>query len=372
MGHETKARILIVDDEPHICEILSRWLTADGYHCATAFDGRGALRLLEAREFQLVISDIIMPRMSGVDLLHAIVAQYPATAVLMVTAVDDRKTATLCLEIGASGYIIKPFERNEILINVSSALERRDVALLSQEYDRNMQEHLRRHNRELECHEEIVLRMIAAVGQRYGETHGHLTRVGLYATVLAEAAGVGMTLRELEDIGRAAAMHDVGMIGIPDRVLLKPERLTKEEFSEIMKHTELGRRMLQGSDSPVLRMAREIALCHHERWDGTGYPHGLAGEAIPQSARIVAIADAYDSLVHPRLYRPAVPEAKALSLMANERGKQFDPRLLDRFFEIIPEIRSIKEKASDEARNGHLSGLVQGMWPTAAPPPGLH
>jgi len=372
MGNTPKARVLIVDDEPHICEILSRWLIADGYQCTTAFDGNAALRLLDTHEFQLVISDIMMPGISGVDLLHAIVGQYPATAVLMVTAVDDRQTGTLCLEIGAYGYIIKPFEKNEILINVSSALERRELAILSQEYDHNIQEHLRRHNRELRCHEEVVLRMIAAVGQRYGETHAHLTRVGLYATVLAESAAAGMTLRELEDIGRAAAMHDVGMVGIPDRVLLKPGRLTEEEFAEIMKHTELGSRMLAGSESPVLQMAGEIALCHHERWDGTGYPRGLAGEAIPQSARIVAIVDTYDSLVHPRLYRAAMLEAEALSLMARERGKQFDPRLLDRFFEMIPEIRGIREKAGEEAYSGQLFGIVQGIWPNAAPPHDLH
>jgi putative two-component system response regulator len=353
------AKILIVDDEPYVCDLLARWLTADGYHCASAFDGQTALRLLETHEFHLVVSDIMMPGLSGLDLLKIIRKRFPKVAVLMVTAVDDRKTGILTLELGAYGYIIKPFERNEILINVASALERREMALLSQQYELNLSEHAHRHDLEIRRRDEIVLRMISAQGRRHGETGGHIRRVGRYASALAKAVASGWTLRALEDIGVAAAMHDAGKIGIPHRILHKPGKLTTEEFDIMKTHTQIGKRILGDSDSPLLRMAGDIAFSHHERWDGTGYPQGLAGEAIPESARIVAVVEVYDALINKRLYRPAFPEKEALSMMTQQSGKQFDPRIFDAFVGILPEIRRIRDEIKDaELGTRNLAGVL--------------
>ncbi len=347
MNSRRVAKILIVDDEPHVAELLSRWLRAEGYDCVTASRAETALPLLEAVEFHLVVSDIMMPGMSGVELLGIIRKKFPGVAVLMVTAVDDRSTGILTLELGAYGYIIKPFEKNEILIHVADALARRETALLGQAYDRNLAEHLQRHGDEIRQREEIVLRMISASGRRHGETGAHLRRVAGYCAALAKAVASGWTLQALEDIGVAAAMHDVGKIGIPESLWRKAERLNPEERKIAEKHAEIGARLLGESDTTLLRMARDIARSHHERWDGSGYPDGLVGEAIPECARLVAIADVYDALIHRRVWRTAFSEEEAISIMVQEKGKHFDPRILDVFLRILPEIRRIREANND-------------------------
>ena len=353
------ARILIVDDEPYVCDLLVRWLAADGHNCATAANAETALRLLGRHDFHLVIADIMMPGMSGIDLLNIVSKRFPGVAVLMVTAVDDRRTGILTLELGAYGYIIKPFERNEILINVASALERREMAMLSQQYEHNLAQHAHRHDLELRHREEILLRMISAAGRRHGETGGHLRRVGRYASALAKAVASGWTLRALENIGVAAAMHDVGKLGISHRILHKAGKLTEDEFDTMKTHTRIGSVILGDSDAPLLRMARDIALSHHERWDGGGYPQGLEGEAIPESARIVAVVEVYDALINKRVYRPAFPEDQALSMMSEEKGKLFDPRIFDAFLSILTEIHRIREELKDgELGYGNPLGML--------------
>jgi len=341
------AKILVVDDEPYVCDILARWLVADGHDCASAFSGQMALRMLETHEFHLVISDIMMPGLSGIDLLKVIKKRFPKVAVLMVTAIDDRRTGILTMELGASAYIIKPFERNEILINVATALERREMSLLSQQYELNLSNHVQRHGSEIRQRDEILLRMISFSGRSHGETGGHLRRVGRCAVALAKAVGSGWTLRALEDIRIAAAMHDAGKIGIPQRILQKPGSLTTEEFDLMKTHTEIGRRIIGDSDSPLLCMARDVIFSHHERWDGTGYPKGLAGEAIPESARIVAVVEVYDALLNKRPHRPAYSEDEALSMMTQQSGGHFEPRIFDAFLGILPEIRRIRDETKD-------------------------
>ena len=348
MNRKPADRILIVDDEPHVAELLSRWLRAQRYDCAVAFSAEAALALLETVEFHLVFCDIMMPGMSGLDLLRIVRKKFPKVAVLMVTAVDDRSTAILTLELGAYGYIIKPFQMNEILIHAADALARRETALLGQQYDRNLEEHLKRHEAEIRHREEIVLRMITASGRSHGETGAHLRRVAGYSSVMARAAASAWTLQALEDISLAAAMHDLGKIAITQSIWNKTERLSPQEFSVAQQHAELGARLLGDSDATLLRMARKIALSHHERWDGEGYPHGIAGEAIPESARIVAIADVYDALLHRRLWRPAFSEEEAISIMVQEKGKHFDPRLLEVFLRTLPEIRIIRQENRDD------------------------
>ena len=218
---------------------------------------------------------------------------------------------------------------------------------MSQEYEQSLESEVREKTREIkEREEEIVLRLISASGFRDDETGAHIRRIGLYVSVIAK--DIGWNQESVSDIRLAAAMHDVGKIGIPDSILLKPGKLTPEEFEMMKKHTTIGGQLLGSSNICLLHMAKEIALSHHEKWDGSGYPDGLAGEAIPESGRIVALADVYDALVMDRVYRPAIPEPEALAMMTSNRGTHFDPRIFDRFVALLPEIRHIKQEVQDE------------------------
>jgi response regulator RpfG family c-di-GMP phosphodiesterase len=194
--------------------------------------------------------------------------------------------------------------------------------------------------------EEIALRLTTACGVRDGETGGHIRRIGLYAVAMTRA--LGWSRSERDDIRIAAPMHDIGKIGIPDRILLKPGRLTPLERQEMQRHAEIGASMLACQDIPLLQMAERIAWSHHERWDGTGYPRGLKGEQIPLPARITTIVDVYDAMIHERIYKPAIPEAKVLHWMKKQSGKMFDPGLLQLFFGLLPEIRRIRTRVPDE------------------------
>jgi putative two-component system response regulator len=191
------------------------------------------------------------------------------------------------------------------------------------------------------AHEETVQRLVSASLCRDEETGAHIRRTGALSEVLAKAAG--WSAEEVENIRLAAPMHDVGKIGIPDAILRKPGKLTPEEFAIMKTHTMLGARMLAGSDSPMLKMAEQIALNHHERWDGGGYPNGLAGYAIPESARIMAIVDVYDALAHDRVYRPALPAEEVLATMQQGEGTHFDPLLLALFFSHLEEMDALGE-----------------------------
>jgi response regulator RpfG family c-di-GMP phosphodiesterase len=198
--------------------------------------------------------------------------------------------------------------------------------------------------------EEIAMRLLAASGVRDEETGAHVRRIGMYSAAIAESLGWGQL--NIDEIRVAAPMHDIGKIGIPDNILLKPAKLTSEEYIIMQGHAEIGANMLDGSDIPLLIMAKDIAHCHHERWDGRGYPRGLEGADIPESARIVAIADVYDALVHQRIYKPAYPEAHAIELMTQQSGSYFDPDIFSVFIELLPEIRRIREEIRENAYSG--------------------
>jgi putative two-component system response regulator len=350
-------RILIVDDEPYIREILLRWLLAEGYACQQAEDTDSALRLLQARGAELMISDIRMPGRSGLELLAEARARFPDLAVIMLTAVDDRTTAVRTLEAGAYGYVIKPFDRNELLISVVNALERRRLTMLAADYQRELEAQVRQRTEQLRMREEeIALRLVTAAEHRDAETGAHIRRIGLYSEIIARARGWDAS--DAEELRMAAPMHDVGKIGIPDHILLKPGSLTSQEFRVIERHTTMGADILSGSHVPLLRLACQIALTHHERWDGAGYPHGLSSDEIPEAGRIVAIADVYDALVHTRVYRPALSEEQALHIMRRANGRQFDPDIFDTFLNVLPDLRKIRERLHREEGGDLIPSLA--------------
>ncbi len=351
-------RILIVDDEPYIREILSRWLVEEGYECRQAANVDAALVALQQGDLELMISDIRMPGRSGLDLLDEARALYPDLAVIMLTAVDDRDTAIHTLEAGAYGYVIKPFDRNELLISVVNALERRRLSILSNRYRQELENDVRERTAELRLREEeVALRLITAAEHRDAETGAHIRRIGLYSEIIARARG--WQEDAAEELRLAAPMHDVGKIGIPDHILLKPGSLTSREFNVIERHTTMGAAILAGSSIPMLRLARQIALTHHERWDGGGYPTGLSGEEIPEEGRIVAVADVYDALVHSRIYRPAMSEHQALEIMQRARGRQFDPSIFDTFVDVLPDLRDVRRRVEVE---GEEPAMLERAW----------
>lgn len=343
------ARILVVDDEPYIRELLVKMLTTatEGYSCTSAASGEDAVKLLESNEFHLILTDIWMPGMSGLDLLTFVKSLYQDVAVVMATGVDDRETAIEALEVGAYGYIIKPFDRNDLLIHVAAALQRRDLALLSERYERELEERVQDRTREVrEREEEVVLRLISAAGFRDDETGAHIRPIGLYSFEMAQALGWPSELAE--QLRLAAPMHDVGKIGIPDRILRKPGGLTREEFEIMKTHTEIGARILDGSQAPMLRMVKDVAYGHHERYDGSGYPRGLVGDDIPESCQIVAVVDVYDALAHDRVYRPAFTEQQALGIMMAGDGEHFGDTIFDCFLDLLPTMRQIAEEVTDD------------------------
>lgn len=334
-------RVLIVDDEPYIRDLIARCLEGEDYRCETVGSVDEAIEMQETTPFALLVSDINMPGRTGLDLLAHTQQHHADTAVIMVTAVDDRKTAIEALELGAYGYVIKPFDLNELVISVANAIQRRRLTLLSQATRERLEHEVRRRTHQIrEREEEIALRLVAAAEFRDTETGAHIRRIGRYSATVAEA--LGWAAGKVDDLRVAATMHDVGKIGVPDGILFKPGRLTDDEFEVIKQHTTIGSRILANSGIPLLELAREIALSHHERWNGTGYPRATEGELIPPSARIVAVVDVYDALVHDRIYRAAIPEPRVLEMMAEERGQHFDPEVFDTFMTQLDEVREIR------------------------------
>ncbi|MHB8810424.1 MAG: HD domain-containing phosphohydrolase [Desulfobulbaceae bacterium] len=334
------ARVLAVDDEPDLCRMIAIWLHREGIACDTAHNVAEAVARLEQQHYDLVVTDIMMPGKSGIDLLDITRERFPATAIIMATAVGSRETAVATLEKGAFGYVIKPFDRNELVINVLNALERRRIILEHADYEKHLEQEVRDRTADIRNREEqIVLHLISASGYRDEETGEHIRRIGLFSAVLAKQ--LGLNQEQVDNIRIAAPMHDVGKIGIPDKILRKPGKLTEEEFAIIKKHPIIGARILGDPEIPLLAMAHDIALYHHERWDGSGYPYGLAGAAIPLVAQIVTAADVFDALSNDRVYRDALPEEQVLAIMAAGRGSHFNPEIFDCLLGMLPEFRNI-------------------------------
>ena len=340
-------RILVVDDEPLISDIIAKSLESEGYECEIADSAEEALELLKHNSFSLLMSDINLPGKTGIELLSIVKQKYRDIAVIMVTAVDDRKTAIKALQLGAYGFVIKPFDINEIAIGAVNALERRKLSLQSKEYENRLENDVR--NRTSEIHrreEEICLRLTSACEYRDVETGSHNRRLGLYASLMAHE--LGLEKQSIEEIRIAASMHDIGKIAVPDKILLKEGSLNDREFKVMKQHTIIGAEILDGSEISLLNMAKVIALHHHERWDGAGYPNQLAGKKIPIFARLVAVIDVYDALVHKRVYRPPIPEDKAIQMISSNSGTHFDPEIFGIFIKILPRLRAIRLQLQDK------------------------
>ena len=343
--------ILVVDDGSSLRRIVCRWLTEAGYRSVEAPNAETALAYLQNHRVHLVTLDITMPGCSGIDLLPQIKQRWPETEVIMLTAVQDATTAIEAMTLGAYGYLIKPIESDDLIFQTKKALERRSLLIEKQQYTRTLEKKVYEQMRTIRrAHEETILRLVSASRYRDEETGAHIKRTGRYCELFAEV--LGWPTEQVENIRMAAPMHDIGKIGIPDAILQKPGKLTREEFEVMKSHTIIGATMLDGSESAILQMAKDIALNHHERWNGTGYPRGLAGTAIPEAARILSLVDVYDALTHRRVYHEAMPEDRALAIMEQECDRQFDPFLLGVFMGLVSEMRRIAEENPDDCEEG--------------------
>jgi putative two-component system response regulator len=358
--NETGKPFLIVDDDPLALQIAVRLLKKEGYAYTLAQNAREARARLDDERFSLVLCDVNMPGESGLELARYILSHCPGTAVVMVTAVDDLKLADTALQMGAYGYITKPYKQSELLIGVVNALRRlkleTELLVYQGELERLVDERtatlektvfrLIEAEKELRAsREDTVHRLAAMVESGAGESALHVQRVGHYGALLSTAVGFDDVRRDR--VRLASAMHDVGMIGIPGPVLSKPGPLTPEEYETVKTHAGLGHRILSGSASELLQAAATIAWTHHERLDGSGYPRGLKGEEIPIEGRIAAIADVFDAITHRRPHRPARFYQEALGILREGRGTLFDPVLVDAFLNARVEVARIVEDYAD-------------------------
>lgn len=323
-------RILVVDDQPIVRLELKHILKRIGFQVMEAESGSQALSLLDEQDVELILCDICMPGMSGVELVRQLTPHMPDIAVVMVSGMDDIEMALECLNQGAYNYIMKPFKANGILIAVANALRRRMLEMEHRDRESILALKVREQTLELRnSREEIAFRLLTACEKRDNDTGDHVRRIGYYAAQLAALMGWG--LDDVECIQIAAPMHDLGKIGVPDRILKKKGPLTDKEWEIMREHTLMGANILKDSSVPFIAMGGRIAEFHHERFDGLGYPKGIKGTAIPIEARITTLVDVYDALCCRRVYKEPWSEQKALDYVKEQRGMLFDPEILDIF-----------------------------------------
>jgi putative two-component system response regulator len=345
-----KSNILIVDDNTANIALLENILEDEGYEEFTSTtDPRTVLSLCMEEEFDLILLDIRMPHMSGLEVMEALARQFPADnylPILVLTAQLDQETRQQALSLGAKDFLTKPFQHWEALLRIRNQLETR-YFYKRQILRGDLLEHeVAKRTKEIYSVQLEIVRRLGLAGEyRDNETGAHVVRMSRVSEVIARGAGLDEKTCEL--ILYSSTMHDVGKIGIPDRVLLKPGKLDDEEWEIMKSHAEIGAKIIGDYPADIIWMAGVIAASHHEKWDGSGYPQGLKGEAIPITARIAAISDVFDALLSSRPYKDAWPLDKALAVMKENSGIHFDPVLLDVFFDCLDEILEIRATLPD-------------------------
>ncbi len=345
--HGDGERALLVDHEPSSQTMLLNLLERAGYRCEVAPDALAARALCAAEEFELLVADIDLPDEVGLGLVEHVLTESPRTATVTVMSLDKPEMADRAIELGTYSYVIKPFTPDQMLIAVRNALQRRKLELENRAQRETLEQIVRARTVALErsaarlklSREETVRRLSRAVEYRDEETGGHTERMSAYAGLLAGKLGL-----DLESIRIACPMHDVGKVALPDRLLLRPGALTAEERTAMERHTWIGYQILAGSGSALLELGASIALTHHEKWDGTGYPRGLAGSGIPMEGQVAAVADVFDALTSDRPYRKAFSLEETMQTMRKERAQHFDPRLVDLLFENVDELLEIRDR----------------------------
>jgi putative two-component system response regulator len=345
-------RILVVDDVDYNRVLLETLVQSLGYEVETARDGLEALAKLPL-DIDLILLDVMMPGIDGYQVAQRVRADasYRDLPIIMVTSLDSREDRVHAVQAGANDFIAKPVERTELLVRLSSQLKLKDAQDALKRHQAELEQRVEQRTQALrlalqtaadaqlktyEAHLDTIQRLVLAAECKDHDTAEHIQRMSQFGLVLARV--IGLPPGQIEILRHAIPMHDVGKIGIPDSILLKPGKLTAEEREIMSSHTLIGGRILAGSPSELLQMGEVIALSHHEWWDGNGYPKQLRGESIPLPGRICALADVFDALTSDRPYRPAMTNEQALDLMRQGRGLQFDPDLFDAFFAHLDKI----------------------------------
>jgi len=345
------ASILLVDDEPANVKLLERILRNFGYRdLLSTTDPRTVLDLFQQHGFDLIILDLNMPHMDGFEVMHRLQAlgRDDLPPILILTAQHDQEPRGRARGAGAHDYVTKPFAVDELLARVRNLLQVQLYHKSMRGRNQWLEERVRERTEELyDTRLQIVRRLGRAAEFRDNETGLHIVRMSKMSVVLGEAAD--MCSGDCELLLNASPMHDIGKIGIPDQILLKPAKLEPHEWDIMKTHTSIGAEILSGDDSELLSMARLIALTHHEKWDGSGYPSGLAGEDIPLVGRIVALADVFDALTSERPYKMAWTLEAAMEYIDGNPGKHFDPRLVDLFRSRLRDILAIKDQFAEPA-----------------------
>ncbi len=329
MAETDKATLLLVDDEPVNLRVLKQVLK-DDYRLVFAKNGQEALRLATEKQPDLILLDIMMPDMTGIEVCTRLKqdASCQRIPVIFVTALNDQADEAAGLDAGAVDYITKPISPPVVKARVKTHLSLVQA------------DELRR------TRLQVIQRLGRAAEYKDNETGMHVMRMSHYSHVLAKA--IGMNDYDADQLLNAAPMHDIGKIGIPDAIMLKPGKLTAEEFATMKKHPQIGAEILGDDESDLIALAKVVSLTHHEKWDGSGYPYGLKGEDIPLVGRIVAIADVFDALTSKRPYKDAWPVEDAVAFLNEQKGRHFDPELVDCFIDNLEQILSIKGRFLDE------------------------
>src|SRR6201997_5240069 len=354
--------ILVVDDEEAIREVVSTMLESRGYHCNSVSNGRAAQEFVRKQTPDLVLSDMIMPEMDGIKLLDWLRNYDPEIPVIMVTAIHDISTALEAIRRGAYDYILKPFEKDQLYHGVGRALQHRRLVIENRDYQRELERKVEERTAELtakhleleQSYDDTLEALGSALDLKDAETEGHCQRVTAFTISIARTMPVPKPY--LPVLARAAFLHDIGKMGVPDNVLLKPGPLDDAEKAIMRKHCQIGYDML--IRIPFLRDAAEIVLAHQEFFDGTGYPRGLKGEQIPLGARIFSIADSMDAMISDRPYRRALPMSHAREEIQRCAGTQFDPKVVEVFLS-IPEQHwaELRQNLGSPFRLAHLKNL---------------
>ncbi len=356
------SRILIVDDQPANVTLLKQALQTAGYlYMVGVTDSRETLRAFSDFQPDLVVIDLRMPHVDGFALLKQLRSRVPASnflPVLVLTADNSRKAKQEALALGAKDFLTKPIDIAEALLRIYNLLETRWLYNELHQYSQTLEEKVRQRTAELEQAQLEILRRLALAAEYRDDCTGqHTHRVGEWAALLSRA--IGLPEDEVELIRRAAPLHDVGKIGVPDGILLKPAKLTPEEYEQVKRHTEIGRTILSGSQFAMLQMAERIAFYHHERWDGSGY-YGLKGKEIPLEARIVSIVDVFDVIIHERPYKAASGIDVAVEAIREGSGKHFDPAIANAFLELNSKLDLVQLDGALADRHEAVAGLVVG------------
>ena len=336
----TMPRILIVDDEREITEILADLLSED-HECLKAGSAEQALECLRAGEFQLVISDITMPGMSGLEMIPHVKQLSPDTVVVMISGMQTVESAIGALRLGAFDYLMKPFDLRQVEAVVKRALEHHDLVVAKRRYENHLEELVEQRTGELDralnslegAYRSTLKALTAALETRDSETHGHSERVVTYSLRLGREYGLGSD--DMKSLEFGALLHDIGKIGVPDSILRKPAKLTEEEWVRMREHPLHGQQILRGIE--FLQGAARVVAQHHEQWDGSGYPCGLRGEEIDVCARIFAVADAFDAITSDRVYRRGKSYEAASQELDDWAGRQFDPKVVEAFHRVPKE-----------------------------------